>query len=45
MNRTNYFKTRELNPDFYKDLKVPRYILPYSPENESAKILNVDLNR
>jgi len=39
-NQTNYFEARGVKPDFYKDFKVPRYMLSYLPENKSAKILD-----
>lgn len=40
MSEINYFDARRINPDFYENFQIPKYLLPYLPQDRSAKILD-----
>lgn len=37
----NYFSNREVNPAFYGEYKIPRYLKPYLPVSKEAAILDI----
>ena len=40
MTYNNYFKLRNINENFYKNYKVPKYILKIIKDNNIKKILD-----